>query len=355
MVESFKRYYHNSFLDAQRQEAYNLFLGIYVIRPGLPMLWDLQTDYYLHHSHPRLSSDKEKRDYIQWYDPEHLEPSILPPAYTATASDVTQSSNGLSHCDGYWLEYYRPLSISSFAKIFSWKLSNRIQPLASHSYQTGPWNPSPFFPRKPPHAGPDTPDSPRKRPRKGVTIIDPHSDDQMIGTNLRLPNGEPQARHSILRDTGFGPPNTAALTQPYAPADKSAVAMWTLSQIQANSLSPAVTPAELEEYERYISHPLNLPLVTSTDEPDESNAANIEYIDYVNCVNSDMVEQFSLTNEWDIPEDDLANFLHFLAVPDNPLSIEEDDGEKKRYKAYRQWLKGKSFFKQSKVDPEYKS
>jgi phosphatidylinositol 3,5-bisphosphate 5-phosphatase len=61
MVESFKRYYNNSFLDGQRQEAYNLFLGNYVFSQGGPMLWDLATDYYLHHADPRAWSGKGRR------------------------------------------------------------------------------------------------------------------------------------------------------------------------------------------------------------------------------------------------------------------------------------------------------
>src|SRR5437762_4074499 len=73
MVESFKRYYNNSFLDGQRQEAYNLFLGNYIFAQGQPMLWDLATDYYLHHADPRAWSDKRRRSYIKWFTPEFLE------------------------------------------------------------------------------------------------------------------------------------------------------------------------------------------------------------------------------------------------------------------------------------------
>jgi hypothetical protein len=49
----------------------------------------------------------------------------------------------------------------------------------------------------------------------------------------------------------------------------------------------------------------------------------------------------------------VEEFEEFLKVQENPLDVLEEDGGKKRYKAYRQWLKGRSFFKQSKVDPEW--
>ena len=52
-------------------------------------------------------------------------------------------------------------------------------------------------------------------------------------------------------------------------------------------------------------------------------------------------------------DEDVEEFEEFPRVNDNPLDVEEEDGAKKRYKAYRQWLRGKSFFKQSKVDPEW--
>jgi hypothetical protein len=48
MIESIKRYYSNSFTDAEKQDAMNLFLGIYIptIGKSIP-LWDLPTDFYL--------------------------------------------------------------------------------------------------------------------------------------------------------------------------------------------------------------------------------------------------------------------------------------------------------------------
>lgn len=65
MLESFKRYYNNSFLDAQRQEAINLFLGNYIFAQGQPMLWDLTTDYYLHHVDPRQGRRRRRYVYFE--------------------------------------------------------------------------------------------------------------------------------------------------------------------------------------------------------------------------------------------------------------------------------------------------
>jgi hypothetical protein len=54
-----------------------------------------------------------------------------------------------------------------------------------------------------------------------------------------------------------------------------------------------------------------------------------------------------------IDEQDMRDFREFVAGREEPLTVTDDDGNKKRYKAYKQWLRGKSLFKQSKVDPEY--
>lgn len=61
MIESIRRFYSNSFVDAQRQEAINLFLGNYTITKGQPTLWELTTDYYLHHIDPRLGQETPRR------------------------------------------------------------------------------------------------------------------------------------------------------------------------------------------------------------------------------------------------------------------------------------------------------
>ena len=141
---------------------------------------------------------------------------------------------------------------------------------------------------------------------------------------------------------------------------------WTLGQFYTNSLNPSVTSAEASEYERYISHPLNLPLVVSTETPEDSNLDFVEYLSiaapstfgaYKSGLGEGGVNGIGGSDgdggRWDVSEEDIAHYAEFLTVAENPLDVKEGDGGKKRYKAYRQWLRGKSLFKQSKVDPEY--
>lgn len=58
LMASVQRYYRNSFTDAEKQQAINLFLGVYVpseMHWATP-LWVLESDYHLHNPRPELSA-----------------------------------------------------------------------------------------------------------------------------------------------------------------------------------------------------------------------------------------------------------------------------------------------------------
>jgi hypothetical protein len=445
MVESFKRYYHNSFLDSQRQEAYNLFLGNYIFEQGEPMLWDLTTDYYLHHENPRLWYYRSRRNYIHWYTPEFLEPRSLPASTIPNDKQMQLIHTGVSSHDDYWLEYYRPLALSSFLKIFAYRLHDKPGP-RPHPDKHTPMRPeelSPFIVRKKHHDHDSPGKTNKKQPRKGVTIIDPSSETEARRNgilarhrrdhHLTIPETSSPVKQSILRDphfetymptsapatTGTFPSLTnssstglgSSMTRNFQPADKTQIHQWTLAEFYENSLHPTVPQQEEEEYSRYIEHPLNLPLVVSSETPSADDPGALEYHEYLcmsedgaappyhdpspldGCANTNPLPSFnpgfSLSRptsaaglsvnipfshhpshplhpdppqpanpiipgaKFQVSEEDVEEFEEFLKVQENPLDVLEEDGGKKRYKAYRQWLKGRSFFKQSKVDPEW--
>jgi hypothetical protein len=447
LVENFKRYYHNSFLDSQRQEAYNLFLGNYTFVPDEPMIWDLATDYYLHHDHPRLYMYKSRRDYINWYTPKYLEPRSLPTPTNSEQGLMELAPTTVMQHDDYWLEYYRPLALSSFLKIFAYRLNEKSIPrhLSERSIPIRPQDLSPFIPRKK-YNDPDSFDKSSKKPiRKGVTIIDPSSetesrpgsifDKRHSAPHLTIPEASSPLRHSILREphfeTYYSSPDPTSLTnltssdfissmsRTLNPPDRSQMSQWTLGQFYQSSLNPSVSYAEEDEYARYIEHPLNMPLVGS-ETPSADDHGALEFYEYLRMSENgtqytpqdsdaaflrpaladrnstryldgetlDTHSGFSrltsaagfststpfshhpshplqldfipqVTNipgtKFQVSEEDIEEFEEFLNVQDNPLDVLEEDLGRKRYKAYRQWLKGRSFFKQSKVDPEWQN
>ena len=354
MVESFKRYYNNSFLDRQRQEAYNLFLGNYIFAQGQPMLWDLSTDYYLHHVNPISWSTKTRKSYVNWFTPENLERRV---GLGVTHPGGHMSGKSLQCIDDYWLEYYRPLALTSFQKMFSFKMNSTLQYIPFKSTQEGRYDLSPFRVR----SGNEQEYTEKGRSRKEVAIVDPKKDGIGDGSlnasygnsQSKLPGwlesqlrGQSPSKQSMLKNVLSESINPVVDSSPIpskgkALKDKSAITQWTLDQFVANSLNPSVTDSEAHEYQRYISHPLNLPLVISIDTPPNPN---LELMCYINSNSLDAITSMHST------EDDIADYTEFLDVGDEPLTVTEVDTPKKRYKAYRQWLKGKSLFKQQRVD-----
>ena len=354
MIESFKRYYNNSFLDSQRQEAYNLFLGNYIFAQGQPMLWDLATDYYLHHANPREWSARKKRGYINWFTPAFLEEKKVPP-YVA-ALNIARS-HPIEFFDDYWLEYYRPATLSSFPKMLAYKMNSTIKYIPLKATQDGRYDLSPFRVRTDGYTDPND----RKKHKKQVSIALPatptrpaalEADAASIaggktpakGISLQRwlqPAQAHQAAAQVVSNETTTSTNGALKEKPTA-QEKSNAAQWTFTKAVRDSLNPSVKEHEAEDYARYIKHPQNLPLVVSSDTPVDVDAS--EYQDYINGGWQDEGLLVKGT------EDQIDVYAELLKVGENPLTVTEEDAPKKRYKAYRKWLRGKSFFKQQPLD-----
>ncbi|KAI0889579.1 SacI homology domain-containing protein [Annulohypoxylon maeteangense] len=354
MIESFKRYYNNSFMDSQRQEAYNLFLGNYIFAQGQPMLWDLSTDYYLHHADPRTWSQKEKHDYIHWYTPAYLEKRTIP-AFVPPKGEM--GNKPVSFFDDYWLEYYRPSTLSSFPKMFPYKMNSTIKYIPFKSTQEGKYDLSPFRVRT--EGDGETHEKKKSTTKKEVIIVDPSeshrstADDDsesvmtekasVRGISIQRwlqpmqPEKGPTIPHSIMKDSAENRDRPKQTQQ-----EKTKAAQWTFANIVQESLNPTVSAQETEDYTRYISHPQSLPLVISNDAPPDVDSS--EYQEYLN--GSWHTEGLAPSGA----EEDIDGYNNLLKVGENPLTVTDEDLPKKRYKAYRKWLRGKSLFKQQPLD-----
>ncbi|KAH7349353.1 polyphosphoinositide phosphatase [Plectosphaerella cucumerina] len=362
MIESFKRYYNNSFMDGQRQEAYNLFLGNYIFAQGQPMLWDLATDYYLHHANPRFWSEKSRGDYINWYTPEFLERRKFPD-YVPPRGDMGKKP--VSFFDDYWLEYYRPSTLSSFLKMFPYKMNSTIKYIPFKATQDGRYDLSPFKVR----GETEVEAQEKRKPKKEVIIVDPHdtpptADPETAAAPaqngssggggkgisiqrwLQPANQDKVSFQGIMKETAGGPGDAPKTKQ--TPLEKSKAAQWTFTKAVHQSLNPSVAQSEEDDYGRYVRHPQNLPLVVSAHEQGENDS---EYRDFITGAWHLDGHYGHHANDDDAPDDDdPAVYEELLRVGENPLTVTEEDAQKKRYKAYRKWLRGKSFFKQQPVD-----
>ncbi|KAF9926567.1 phosphatidylinositol-3,5-bisphosphate 5-phosphatase [Linnemannia zychae] len=93
MIESIRRFYSNSFVDAEKQDAMNLFLGNYRVQKGTgPALWELPGDYHLHNiTDPELK--KNRKSYIKWW----TEDALLPQEVLARKSFMEAQDMNYNH------------------------------------------------------------------------------------------------------------------------------------------------------------------------------------------------------------------------------------------------------------------
>lgn len=125
MIESIRRFYNNSFVDSQRQDAINLFLGNYVWQKGQPMLWDLPTDYYLHNNF--LGGHKIRRSYQKWWIPNNLMPlheRLGQQLEKIQEDDKLPLPPYRGFFDNYWNEYYKPRILASLHTAFAYNMNS---------------------------------------------------------------------------------------------------------------------------------------------------------------------------------------------------------------------------------------
>ncbi|TFL05756.1 SacI homology domain-containing protein [Pterulicium gracile] len=105
LIENIRRFYTNSLLDADKQAAINLFLGVKTERA------------------PTASLQPARRTgYCQWFHPEHLETAYVTEKCEESIRAFVRSRGG-----DYWVEYYRPLLFTSLGKHFAFGMNSTLK------------------------------------------------------------------------------------------------------------------------------------------------------------------------------------------------------------------------------------
>jgi hypothetical protein len=155
------------------------------------------------------------------------------------------------------------------------------------------------------------------------------------------------------------PPNTPNISN-HNPPTKADLALEAFTTLISNTLHPTVSSDDLTEYEFYISHPSHIPLVVS-GATDLSKVPHefLEYLSKTDDALFDQVDTQTLYNDHgglglmtmdERAEREVEEYREYLEVlPEGLTVLEEDLVEKTRYKRYRQWVRGKSLFKQKLV------
>ncbi|XP_050428288.1 polyphosphoinositide phosphatase isoform X2 [Adelges cooleyi] len=68
IMQTLSRYYSNTFSDTEKQNAINLFLGLFVPNENQPAIWEQNYDYYLHHPETVVYSSNSNSPLTQWWD-----------------------------------------------------------------------------------------------------------------------------------------------------------------------------------------------------------------------------------------------------------------------------------------------
>uniref|UniRef100_A0A8B9ZDN7 SAC domain-containing protein n=1 Tax=Anas platyrhynchos TaxID=8839 RepID=A0A8B9ZDN7_ANAPL len=135
IMQTLSRYYSNAFSDADRQDSINLFLGVFKPTEGKPHLWELPTDFYLHHKNT-LGLSQTRRSYTYWWTTDVLKHLPLP------FDEVTCAENR------------RKLTVkkfhNSFDETFCLAMTNSTRDFMPKNMGI---DPSPFTVRKPDETG----------------------------------------------------------------------------------------------------------------------------------------------------------------------------------------------------------
>lgn len=109
------------FTDAEKQHTINLFLGLFVPDEGHPPIWELMTDYYLHHG------NKKAIQQSQWWDASVIK--CLPHAKNEVmkhCSEIIIVDQYDEMVDGY-TDYYKPYEFTVMSSTHAYKISHSVR------------------------------------------------------------------------------------------------------------------------------------------------------------------------------------------------------------------------------------
>ncbi|CAL1677908.1 unnamed protein product [Lasius platythorax] len=132
IMQTLSRYYSNTFSDQEKQHTINLFLGLFVPEEGKPPIWELLTDYYLHHP-PACRYSRKRRLLTQWWNKNVLK--CLPYAFdeiTKSCLEMIQVQNSMEEMIDIYYDYHRPYELSLLSEVYAYKISHSIRDFMPH-------------------------------------------------------------------------------------------------------------------------------------------------------------------------------------------------------------------------------
>ncbi|XP_066936633.1 polyphosphoinositide phosphatase-like [Clytia hemisphaerica] len=147
IMQTVSRYYSNTFSDTDKQQAINLFLGTFKPEGKYTNIWDIPTDYYLHHSSTmNLKSFSVRQSYTKWWHSEVIESLPFSREEVAKRRIIESETHTTSDDEetlDLFSEYYRPSEITEFDELYP-----KIMPTSTKDFMpSSSADPSPFVVR----------------------------------------------------------------------------------------------------------------------------------------------------------------------------------------------------------------
>ncbi|RWS18050.1 hypothetical protein B4U79_03976 [Dinothrombium tinctorium] len=121
IMQTLSRYYSNTFSDWEKQNAINLFLGVFkpYENPDI-RLWDLSTDYYFHNSRSMGKFERITKPLTQWWDEEVAVclPRAAIEVFKTCSSKfecIYSSRDDEGESKDEFYEHYKPYELTIFA------------------------------------------------------------------------------------------------------------------------------------------------------------------------------------------------------------------------------------------------
>ncbi|CAK9830385.1 Polyphosphoinositide phosphatase [Anthophora retusa] len=132
IMQTLSRYYSNTFSDQEKQHTINLFLGLFVPEEGKPPIWELLTDYYLHHK-PACQYTRRAKLLTQWWDTAVMK--CLPYALnevTKACTEIIQVQNSMEEMIDVYYDYHRPYELTLLLGVYAYQISHSVRDFMPH-------------------------------------------------------------------------------------------------------------------------------------------------------------------------------------------------------------------------------
>lgn len=132
IMQTLSRYYSNTFSDQEKQHTMNLFLGLFIPEEGKPQIWEILTDYYLHHR-AAVTYTRRNKLLTKWCDNAVLK--CLPFALnqvTKACSEMIQVQDTQEEMIDIFYDYHRRYELVPLLEMYAYQVSHSVRDFMPH-------------------------------------------------------------------------------------------------------------------------------------------------------------------------------------------------------------------------------